>query len=98
MQNDNILLHIDKVSASHQHMQVLDVISLQVSGQDIVCLLGPSGCGKTTLLRAVSGLHNIDQGRIKIDGKTICTPTSSIAPEKRNVGMMFQDLAHCFRT
>lgn len=93
MQNDNILLHIDKVSASHQHMQVLDLISLQVSGQDIVCLLGPSGCGKTTLLRAVSGLHNIDQGRIEIDGKTICTPTSSIAPEQRNVGMMFQDLA-----
>lgn len=93
MQNDNILLHIDKVSASHQHMQVLDLISLQVSGQDIVCLLGPSGCGKTTLLRAVSGLHNIDQGRIEIDDKVICTPTSSIAPEQRNVGMMFQDLA-----
>ena len=93
MQNNNILLHIDNVSASHQNMQILDRISLQVNARDIVCLLGPSGCGKTTLLRAIAGLHSIDHGRIDIDGNTVCTPNNSIAPEQRNIGMMFQDLA-----
>ena len=93
MQNDNCLLNIKEVSAFHQHQQVLDLISLQVSAQDIVCLLGPSGCGKTTLLRAIAGLHDISQGSIEIDNITICTANNSIAPEQRNVGMMFQDLA-----
>lgn len=93
MQNNNIILHVDDVSASHQNMRILDHIDLQVSRRDIVCLLGPSGCGKTTLLRAIAGLHAIDQGGIKIDGQIVCTPISSVAPEHRNIGMMFQDLA-----
>lgn len=93
MQNNNILLHIDNVSASHQNMQILDLINLRVSAQDIVCLLGPSGCGKTTLLRAIAGLHSIEQGNIEIDGNSVCTPGHSVAPEQRNIGMMFQDLA-----
>ena len=93
MQNNNILLHVDNVSASHQNMQILDLINLRVSARDIVCLLGPSGCGKTTLLRAIAGLHSIDQGCIVIDDNTVCTPKHSLAPEQRNIGMMFQDLA-----
>ncbi len=93
MQTNNILLHIDNVSASHQNQQILDLINLQVSARDIVCLLGPSGCGKTTLLRAIAGLHSIEQGRIEIDGNAVCTPEHSVAPEQRNIGMMFQDLA-----
>ena len=93
MQSKNILLRIDNVSASHQNMQILDLINLEVNARDIVCLLGPSGCGKTTLLRAIAGLHSIKQGCIEIDGNTVCTPKYSVAPERRNIGMMFQDLA-----
>lgn len=93
MQNDNYLLNIKGVSACHQRQRILDQIDLQVCAQDIVCLLGPSGCGKTTLLRAIAGLHAINHGMIEIDNKVVCTPSNSIAPEQRNVGMMFQDLA-----
>ena len=93
MQTDNCLLNISDVSASHQQLSVLENINLQINNLDIVCLLGPSGCGKTTLLRAIAGLHDIDQGRIEINNKIVCSQNKSIAPEKRNIGMMFQDLA-----
>ncbi len=93
MQKIDPLLLVSEVSASHQQLQVLNQISLQVIAEDIVCLLGPSGCGKTTLLRSIAGLHNINQGQIRIDGNIVCTAKHSLAPERRNIGMMFQDLA-----
>ena len=93
MQTANPILNICDVSASFERTQILANINLQVANEDIVCLLGPSGCGKTTLLRTIAGLHTIDQGKIEINQATVCTPTRSIAPEHRNIGMMFQDLA-----
>lgn len=93
MQINNRLLNISEVSASHQQLTVLDNINLQITNRDIVGLLGPSGCGKTTLLRAIAGLHDIDEGKIEINNQTVCSPKKTITPEKRNVGMMFQDLA-----
>ena len=93
MPDNNLLLHIQDVSASHQELDILDSANLKVNAHDIVCLLGPSGCGKTTLLRSIAGLHNIDHGTIEVDNKLISTPTMSVAPEARNIGMMFQDLA-----
>ncbi len=56
-------------------------------------LLGPSGCGKTTLLRAIAGLERIQHGSIKLQDHTISTPKASLAPEKRRMGMVFQDYA-----
>ena len=91
--NNRPLLDIQDVSASHQQINILDHTTLQVNAHDIVCLLGPSGCGKTTLLRAIAGLHNIDNGTIEVDRRVISTVQTSIAPESRNIGMMFQDLA-----
>ena len=93
MLNDNPLLDVKNVSASHMELNILDRTNLQVNAHDIVCLLGPSGCGKTTLLRSIAGLHKIDQGSIAVDNKVISTSHSSLAPEARNIGMMFQDLA-----
>lgn len=52
-------------------------------------ILGPSGCGKTTLLRCVAGLERQDEGTISINGKEI----SSMPPERRGLGFIFQDLA-----
>lgn len=93
MQENKPLLHVKNVSASHQALEILDNANLRVEAHNIVCLLGPSGCGKTTLLRSIAGLHDIDHGSIEVDNRIICTPQMSVAPEQRNIGMMFQDLA-----
>ena len=93
MPDNKPLLDVQNVSASHQQLDILSSTSLQVNAHDIVCLLGPSGCGKTTLLRSIAGLHKIDSGSIEVESRVISTSQNSIAPEARNIGMMFQDLA-----
>jgi iron(III) transport system ATP-binding protein len=56
-------------------------------------LLGPSGCGKTTTLRCVAGLENSNGGRISLDGRVLSTGTEHVSPDKRDVGMVFQNYA-----
>ena len=60
---------------------------------DIGCLLGPSGCGKTTVLRAIAGFEEISQGEIVLNGASVSRAGYSLPPEKRRVGMVFQDYA-----
>ena len=62
---------------------------LTVKDGEFVSLLGPSGCGKTTLLRMVAGFNSIEGGTIAFNGKVI----NDIAPNKRNIGMVFQNYA-----
>ncbi|MGI9602189.1 MAG: ABC transporter ATP-binding protein [Acidimicrobiales bacterium] len=71
----------------------LDAVSLSVSAGEIVALLGPSGCGKTTLLRAIAGLDRPDAGSVVIGDSTVVAADTWVAPEKRQVGMVFQDWA-----
>jgi iron(III) transport system ATP-binding protein len=68
-------------------------LSTHVNPGDIVCLLGPSGCGKTTVLRAIAGFHNIDAGEIRIKGQVVSRPGATLPPERRSLGMVFQDHA-----
>jgi iron(III) transport system ATP-binding protein len=68
-------------------------VSFGLQAGDIGVLIGPSGCGKTTLLRAVAGLENASAGEIKLDGQVVSRPGFSVAPELRQVGMVFQDYA-----
>jgi iron(III) transport system ATP-binding protein len=56
-------------------------------------LLGPSGCGKTTTLRCVAGLETSDGGRITLDERVLSTGTEHVSPDKRGVGMVFQNYA-----
>lgn len=56
-------------------------------------LLGPSGCGKTTTLRCVAGLETSDGGSIALDGRVLSTGTQHVSPDKRGVGMVFQNYA-----
>ena len=72
---------------------VVDGISLTVSPGAIGCLLGPSGCGKTTLLRCIAGFEEIAAGEIRLAGETVSSPGAHLAPEKRRIGMVFQDYA-----
>ncbi len=65
--------------------------SLDVPAGQVVSLLGPSGCGKTTLLRSIAGLQRISSGSIAVDGVTVAGGKTFVAPERRRVGMVFQD-------
>jgi iron(III) transport system ATP-binding protein len=56
-------------------------------------VLGPSGCGKTTILRLIAGLEEPDAGTIEIAGRRMAGPGASVPPERRRVGMVFQDYA-----
>ncbi|WP_438971776.1 ABC transporter ATP-binding protein, partial [Methylophaga sp.] len=71
---------------------VVDDLSLTLGDSELLTLVGPTGCGKTTILHALAGLIPISEGIIKLGSKTV-TATKTIAPEKRHVGMVFQDFA-----
>ena len=68
-------------------------ISLTVYAGQILTLLGPSGCGKTTTLRLIAGFEQLDSGRIEIGGRVVAEDRFHLPPEKRRVGMVFQDYA-----
>ena len=87
------LLELNQVSVGYGRHQVVKSIDLQLQAGEIGCLLGPSGCGKSTLLRAIAGFEPLMQGRIMILGKELATAKSMLPPEKRDVGMVFQDIA-----
>jgi iron(III) transport system ATP-binding protein len=72
---------------------VVDGLSLALASGEIGCLLGASGCGKTTALRAVAGFEPLSAGQIRIGGEVLSSAQTTVAPERRRVGMMFQDYA-----
>lgn len=71
----------------------LDCVSFNVSKGEIIALVGESGSGKTTLLRIIAGLEQPDSGQILMDNKLIVKGSRSLAPNLRNIGMVFQDYA-----
>jgi len=74
-------------------VQVLDGLGFSLSGGEIGCLLGSSGCGKTTALRAVAGFVRPDAGTIRIGGTAVSSRATVLPPERRGVGVVFQDYA-----
>ncbi|MBI1218954.1 MAG: ATP-binding cassette domain-containing protein [Rhodobacteraceae bacterium] len=72
---------------------ILKALNLDVRPSEVVSLLGASGSGKTTLLRIIAGLMMPDAGRITLDDRVIWSPESVVPPERRRIGMVFQDYA-----
>jgi len=72
---------------------VLDDVTLAVPAQHIVVLLGPSGSGKTTLLRCAAGIERVTAGAVQIGGATVDDGRAFVPPERRRLGMVFQDYA-----
>jgi iron(III) transport system ATP-binding protein len=68
-------------------------VSMEVREGEIVTLLGPSGCGKTTTLRLIAGFEVPDEGCIRIGAQEVAGPRRWVPPERRGVGMVFQDYA-----
>ena len=67
--------------------------TLGLRAGDIGVLIGPSGCGKTTLLRAVAGLERVSAGEIRLGDEVVSSARVHVAPERRRIGMVFQDYA-----
>ena len=78
---------------SFDSQHVVNDVSLSVAQGEILVLLGPSGCGKTTTLRLIAGFETLDNGRIEINNQLMADGAVHVPPEKRRVGIVFQDYA-----
>jgi len=86
-------LTFERVERRYEATIAVNGFSLDIAPAEVVCLLGPSGCGKTTLLRIASGIDKPTAGRVLINDFEVAGPARFVPPERRNVGLMFQDFA-----
>ena len=68
-------------------------VDLALTAGRVHCLLGDSGSGKSTLLRLIAGLERPTRGRLSVSGRAVCGPGVFVPPERRPVGLVFQDYA-----
>jgi len=86
-------LHLHDISHAYGDNLVVRDVSFDVNAGESLALLGPSGCGKTTLLRVIAGLERPASGSLSIGQATMVDATTWVPPDKRRVGMVFQDWA-----
>ena len=86
-------LEIRSIVRRFDGRSVVDDVSLKIMPGQVTCLLGPSGCGKSTTLRIIAGVEMQDSGEIYVDGNLICDTVYRVPPERREIGLMFQDFA-----
>ncbi|GLK55702.1 iron(III) transport system ATP-binding protein [Methylopila capsulata] len=90
---DPAALAFDDVSHAYGRTVAVDHVSLEVRPGAVVALLGESGCGKTTLLRIAAGVERPGGGAVRLDGRVVSAGPGYLPPERRGVGLMFQDYA-----
>jgi iron(III) transport system ATP-binding protein len=81
------------VSKSFGAVHAVREVSLDIEGGELMAVLGPSGCGKTTLLRTIAGFERPDAGSVEVSDEVVAGPGRFIPPERRRIGMVFQDYA-----
>ncbi len=91
MSDESLILR--EVECHYDERVVVRGLTLHVRTGQVVSLLGPSGCGKTTVLRAVAGFHPLAGGEVFLNGYLVSRRGFTVPPEKRRVGMVFQDYA-----
>jgi spermidine/putrescine transport system ATP-binding protein len=88
-----VMVRLTGVSRSYGPVKAVKDLELAVAKGEILALLGPSGCGKTTTLRLIAGFESPDSGSVEVGGRTVAGPGTDVPPERRRVGMVFQDYA-----
>lgn len=86
-------LEVQNITVGYGNVRVIENLSFSLKDGTIGCLLGPSGCGKTTVLRTIAGFEKTTQGHVSIAGTIVSSPRKNLAPEKRQIGMVFQEFA-----
>ena len=86
-------LEVKQLDFAYGRNQILFEFDFSLEESQIGCLLGPSGCGKTTVLRAIAGFENPTKGEIVLNGNKLNGSKIFVEPEKRQIGMVFQDIA-----
>jgi iron(III) transport system ATP-binding protein len=81
------------LSKSFGAIEAVHELNLEIERGELMAVLGPSGCGKTTLLRVIAGFEQPDAGCVVVSDEVVAGPGRTIPPEKRRVGMVFQDYA-----
>ncbi|HVR43790.1 MAG TPA: ABC transporter ATP-binding protein [Thermoanaerobaculia bacterium] len=84
-------VELDSVEVRYGGVIAVDRVSLEVAPRSLVALVGPSGCGKTSLLRAIAGFERPSAGSVRIDGVVVASESVWVEPERRAVGMVFQE-------
>jgi len=87
------VLSIRDMECRYTDTPVVRALNIDVLGKTMVCLLGPSGSGKTTVLRSIAGFLEVNRGEIRIEDQVVSRPGYTLAPERRKIGMVFQDNA-----
>jgi len=87
------VLELRAIDQAYGRHVVIKALSLTLTRGTIACLLGPSGCGKTTVLRSIAGFEPVRAGEIRLAGEIVSRPGFVLPPEKRRIGMVFQDYA-----
>ena len=86
-------LELEAISRVFDGATVIDGLSLRLEAGQVICLLGPSGCGKSTTLRIAAGVDRQTAGRVLVNGAEVSGDRLHLPPEKRSIGLMFQDFA-----
>ena len=86
-------IRLDHVSKNYGAIEAVTNVSLELPRGQLLALLGPSGCGKTTTLRLIAGFESLDDGTIEIGGQQVANRNRQTPPERRRVGMVFQEYA-----
>jgi iron(III) transport system ATP-binding protein len=86
-------LEVQQINVSYGSTQIVHDLSFNLDEGQISCLLGPSGCGKTTVLRTIAGFERPTSGRVRINQQVVSSGKHFLPPEKRQIGMVFQDFA-----
>ncbi|OYR44325.1 MULTISPECIES: ABC transporter ATP-binding protein [unclassified Halorubrum] len=87
------VLSLSDVTKEFGPETAVDGVSLDVEPGELLTFLGPSGCGKTTTLRTIAGLEEPTEGQIRLGGETVAGDGALVAPEQRDVGIVFQNFA-----
>lgn len=88
-----LAVQLNNISKRYGDVAAVRNVSISVQAQSILALVGPSGCGKTSVLRLIAGFEKADSGDITLANQLVHGPKVYVPPEKRGLGLVFQDYA-----